>query len=93
MEDIPYLKNASALIVKKIRKRTGLTQSGFADFCRLSRTHISNLEIGDRCLSISSLYLIAQAAGMEPWEVLKMMEEERRSVALRDGAPNEARKR
>lgn len=84
MEDVPYLKNASAITVKKMRTRTGLTQTGFADFCLLSRTHISNLEIGDRCLSISSLYLIAQAAGMEAWEVLRMMEDERKKILQAD---------
>lgn len=74
MENLPGLDQAIAETVKKIRAKTGLTQEQFADFARLSRVYIAQLETGERGASLNALMLIAQAVGMTGAELVAQIE-------------------
>ena len=74
MENLPGLDQAIAETVKKIRAKTGLTQEQFADFARLSRVYIAQLETGERGASLNALMLIAQAVGMTGAELVALIE-------------------
>lgn len=74
VENLPGLDQAIAETVKKIRAKTGLTQEQFADFARLSRVYIAQLETGERGASLNALMLIAQAVGMTGAELVAQIE-------------------
>lgn len=76
MENLPGLDQAIAETVKKIRVKTSLTQEQFADFSRLSRVYIAQLETGKRGASLNALMLIAQSVGISGAELIRMIEAE-----------------
>ncbi len=56
--------------VRRIRLATGLSQEGLADRAGLHRTYISSLERGQRNVSIQNIFLLAEALGIPPAELL-----------------------
>ena len=59
METVPYLREATAIIIKKVRNEAGLSQSELADFAGLSRSYIAAVEAGKSGFSGDALFLIA----------------------------------
>lgn len=51
------------VVLKMLRKRTGLTQVELADAASLGRTSITNIELGNQTLTPDALYAIANALG------------------------------
>ncbi len=56
--------------VRRIRVATGLSQEGLADRAGLHRTYISSLERGQRNVSVQNIFLLADALGVPPAELL-----------------------
>jgi len=56
--------------VRRIRAATGLSQEGLADRSGLHRTYISSLERGQRNVSVQNIFLLADALGVPPAELL-----------------------
>lgn len=57
--------------VRRLRKAQGLSQEGFAEACGLHRTYVGAIERAERNVSIDNIERIAQALGVEGWEMLK----------------------
>lgn len=47
--------------LRELRKETGLSQEDFARKCGLDRTYISDVERGERNISVLNIYKIAKA--------------------------------
>ena len=60
--------------LKKYRKAQNLSQEAFAEKCGLHRTYISSVERFQRNISIENIQRIADALGIEAYQLL--MEEE-----------------
>lgn len=86
MENLPGLNAAVALVAKRLRAKTGLTQEEFADFACLSKPYIAQLETGLRGASLTALILIARAVGLKGAAVVAMIEDE-----MEKASPNEQR--
>ncbi|MEQ1616099.1 MAG: helix-turn-helix transcriptional regulator [Hyphomicrobiaceae bacterium] len=56
--------------VRRIRLKKGLTQEHLAEVSGLSQQYISGLESGRRNPTIVTLYIVAQALGAAPIELL-----------------------
>lgn len=56
--------------VRRIRLKKGLTQEHLAEVSGLSQQYISGLESGRRNPTIVTLYIMAQALGAAPIELL-----------------------
>lgn len=56
--------------IKTAREHRGLRQEELADRLGLGRTSVTNIERGRQTLSVISLYKIADALGVQPWELL-----------------------
>ena len=61
--------------VKKHRLKMKLSQEKFAELCGLHRTYISDIECFQRNVSLESVQKIAEAIGIEPYELLMESEE------------------
>ena len=56
--------------VRRIRVATGLSQEGLADRAGLHRTYISSLERGQRNVSVQNIFLLAEALGVPPADLV-----------------------
>jgi transcriptional regulator with XRE-family HTH domain len=57
--------------VREIRKQKGLSQEELAFRSGLHRTYISDIERGDRNVSLKNIEKIARALGVKPSELLE----------------------
>jgi transcriptional regulator with XRE-family HTH domain len=57
--------------IKDLRIKQGFSQEELAGKCRLHRTYISDIERGERNVSIENVERIAHALEIDPSELLK----------------------
>lgn len=70
MENVPYLREATALVIKKARTNAGLSQIELADFAGLSRSYIAAIETGKTGFSGDALFLIAGILKVAPGKLI-----------------------
>ena len=56
--------------LRKYRTNLGLSQEKFAEMCDLHRTYISDIERGQRSISLGNVQKIADALKIEPHKLL-----------------------
>lgn len=61
--------------VQQCRRALGWTQADLADRIGVQRTSITNIERGRQNLPITMLYHIAQAFGVQAWDLLPDLKE------------------
>lgn len=61
-------------VIKERRLRLGLTQEQLADRLSLTRTSLSNIEIGRQRVLLSDLWVIAEGLGMTPRALFNQLE-------------------
>lgn len=66
----PSPKEIFALNLRRLRTASGLSQEELADRAGLHRTYISSIERGQRNISLENIFIIANALGAEPGELL-----------------------
>jgi transcriptional regulator with XRE-family HTH domain len=57
--------------VRRLRAEKGYTQEQFADLSGFTQQYVSDLERGTRNPTIVSLFELAQALGVQPFQLLK----------------------
>lgn len=97
MEKVDFLSQAIANVTEKIRKESGLSYQKFADFARMSKAHVKQIEKAERGATLNSLYLIADAVRLSPVELVNQIEGERQRLmrqaaskdSLQSGKPSQ----
>ena len=56
--------------LRKYRTNLGVSQEKFAEMCNLHRTYISDIERGQRSISLGNVQKIADALKIEPYKLL-----------------------
>lgn len=69
-------KTIFATNLRRIRVATGFSQEALADRAGLHRTYISSIERGQRNVSLENIFLLAEALGVEPSDLLKRARDE-----------------
>lgn len=82
METVSYLREATAIILKKIRTEAALSQNELADFAGLSRSYIAAVEAGKTGFSGDALFLIADVLKISPADFIEQVD------ALRKTSPS-----
>lgn len=59
------------MTVRKLRKRKDMSQEQLAEKAKLDRTYIGGIERGERNVSLLNIGKIANALGVEPWELFR----------------------
>ena len=80
MENAPYVNEAVANVIKRLRKEKNLTQEQLAGFARTSRSQIAQLESGKRGVTLNTLYWIADGVGLSFDEILALVLNAKRSL-------------
>lgn len=62
--------------LRRLRKRQGVSQEVFADKCNLHRTYISDIERGERNISLENIEKIAGVLNIQLSELFKEVENE-----------------
>lgn len=66
-------------VLRRLRLERGLSQEELAERAGMaSHAHISRLESGHKQPTVEMLFRLAGALGMEAWEVVKVMQNERK---------------
>lgn len=60
--------------VRGLRAKAGLTQEDLADASGLSRNYVSDLELGKKQPTLSTIARLAEALGLRPHELVKHAE-------------------
>lgn len=66
----PRPKEIFAFNLRRLRTAAGLSQEELADRAGLHRTYISSIERGQRNISLENIFVIANALGAQPDELL-----------------------
>jgi len=61
--------------IKRLRTRIGLSQEQLAEAAGIHRTYVSSVERGERNLSVTNIYRLAQALNVDPRELLRPLTE------------------
>ena len=56
--------------LRRLRNRAGISQEELADRAGLHRTYISSVECGRRNISLENIFLLAEALGRDPRDLL-----------------------
>jgi len=57
--------------IARVRRECGLSQEALAERAELHRTYISDIERGNRNVSVRNIFQIANALGCEPGDLLE----------------------
>lgn len=57
--------------VRRFRSETGLSQEELAARAGLHRTYVSSIERAERNVSLENIFVLAEALGVEPSDLLK----------------------
>ena len=84
-EDL-FRRQLASVILKK-RQNMGLSQDEVAQRSKLHRTYISDVERGERNISVESMRRIAAALDMRVWQLVQYAEEAEVQELVTTAAP------
>ena len=71
---------AVGAVILRLRKEKELSQEVFSGLAGIARSHLSMIESGDKKANFETLWKIASAFGMDPHELVKLIEDEANST-------------
>lgn len=73
---IEFNKFAVGRLVRQLRKSRGLSQEVFSGLVGIARSHLAMIESGSKQANFETVWRIANAFGMAPHELVRLVEEE-----------------
>ena len=73
---IEFNRLAAGKVVRRLRKQRKLSQEIFSGLAGLARSHLAMIENGDKQPNFETVWRIANAFGMRPYELVRIIEEE-----------------
>ena len=74
---LEFDKQAVGQAIRRLRKERGLSQEVVSSFAGLGRSHLAMIENGDKQPNFETIWRLANAFGLYPHELVKLIEEER----------------
>lgn len=71
---IDFNRLATGSVVRRIRKEKKLSQEVFSGFAGLARSHLAMIESGDKQANFETIWRIANAFNMRPYELVRLIE-------------------
>lgn len=69
-------------VVRRIRKSKKLSQEVFSGFAQLARSHLAMIENGSKQANFETVWRIAAAFDMHPYELVRLIEEEAEALLV-----------
>jgi transcriptional regulator with XRE-family HTH domain len=73
---VKKLQSAVGCRIRKLRRRKGFSQEGFADHCGLHRTYMGGIERGEHNLTVQTLLTVAEGLDITLSKLLSGIERE-----------------
>ena len=73
---MPYSSKAFGLVISRLRTAKGMSQESVSAFAGIARSHLTALENGKKTARLDTVFSIADALGVKPRELMRMVEEE-----------------
>lgn len=67
---------ATGVVIKRLRKKSKLTQEVFSGFAGIARSHLAMIENGTKQPNFETIWRIANAFGISPHELVAHIERE-----------------
>ena len=67
-------------VIRRIRRRRGLSQEVVSGLAGIARTHLTMIENGSKQANLETVWKIALALDMQPSELIRQVEEEIQST-------------
>ena len=74
---IEFNKNAAGIVIRRLRKDKNLSQEIFSGLAGIARSHLAMIETGTKQPNFETIWRLANAFGLYPHELVKLIEEER----------------
>ena len=74
---LEFDKQAVGQAIRRLRKERGLSQEVVSSFASLARSHLAMIDNGDKQPNFETIWRLANAFGLYPDELVKLIEEER----------------
>lgn len=81
MEKYPFLSEATVNVLRRLRSEYGYSQEKLAMKSCLDRLYVLQIEQGKFRPTLNSIFFLARGLGMEPYELVKLIETERKKLA------------
>lgn len=76
-----FRNEAVGVVIRRLRRRRGLSQEVVSGFAGIARTHLTMIENGTKQPNFETLWKIAHAFDMPASELVKLIEEEMGALA------------
>lgn len=72
---MPYNSKAFGIVISRLRTEKGMSQENLSAFAGIARSHLTMLENGRKTARLNTVFGIADALGIKPSELIRMVEE------------------
>ena len=72
---MPYNSKAFGIVISRLRTEKGMSQENLSAFAGIARSHLTMLENGKKTARLNTVFSIADALGIKPSELIRMVEE------------------
>ena len=72
---MPYNSKAFGIVISRLRTEKGMSQESLSAFAGIARSHLTMLENGRKTARLNTVFSIADALGIKPSELIRMVEE------------------
>ena len=73
---MPYNSKAFGIVLSRLRTKRNMTQERFSACAQIARSHLTELENGNKVIRMDTFFRIAEALEMKPSELIKLVENE-----------------
>lgn len=73
---IEFDNRAIGAAIRRLRKEKNLSQEVLSGLAGIARSHLSMIETGDKQANFETIWRLANAFGMEPHELVLLIEKE-----------------
>lgn len=70
------IAEAFGVAVREERKRQGISQEKLGELAGVHRTYVGMIERGEKNITLSNIFKVSKALGLNPSELLKLAEQE-----------------
>ncbi|MBR1606891.1 MAG: helix-turn-helix transcriptional regulator [Clostridia bacterium] len=78
---MPYNSQITGRIIRDLRRQRGWSQEVLSGLAGIARSHLSEIENGEKNANVDTLWRIAEALGIRMSELMRRVEEESRPFA------------
>ena len=84
MEDFPFLTQALATVISRLRRDAGLSKRRLSQLAGIDRVYILQVEQGKYRPTVNFMFLLARGLGVEPGALFALIADEQRRLACAD---------